>query len=261
MLRALNTSATGMQAQQQKLDGIANNMANVNTTGFKKDRVDFEDLLYQTVKEAGTPAGPDSEAPVGIQVGTGVRVNAIHKEHTQGSPRHTGQNSDLMIDGDGYFGIQRPNGELAYTRNGAFSIDKNGTLTTKSGDPVQPGIQIPANALSFNVARNGIVTVAIPGQNQLQEAGKVELFNFTNPTGLTSISGSAFKPSTASGPPIQGTAGENGFGELLQGHLEASNVNVVEEMTDMIKTQRAYEMNSKVMGTADQMLQITNNIK
>jgi len=261
LIRALHTSATGMEAQQAQVDNVSNNLANVNTTGFKRGRVDFQDLLYQTIKEAGAPAGPETQAPVGVQLGVGVNVGAIHKNFEQGAVDITSNPMDLMVNGDGFFGVQQANGEVAYTRNGSFQIDKEGRLMTKSGELIQPAITIPTNSLSFQVGPTGEVKVKLPGQNSESVVAQIELANFTNPAGLSAIGGSLYVPTDGSGEPTQGKPGENGLGMVMQGALESSNVNVVNEMTNLIKAQRAYEMNSKVMTTADQMMSTLNNIK
>ena len=261
MIRALSTAASGMEAQQQRLDGITNNLANVNTTAFKKDRVDFQDLLYQTVRDPGIVSGSGTKTPTGIQVGTGVKVGSIHKEFAQGPVNITSNPTDLMINGDGFFAVQRANGEVGFTRNGSFQIDKDGRLMTKHGELVQPAITVPTNRLSFNVGSTGVVTVLVPGNPNDVEVGKLEVFNFVNPGGLSALGGSLYSPTTASGAPVQSALGQNGLGFIEQGALEAANVNVVTEMTDMIKTQRSYEMNAKVMNAASEMLSTVNNLK
>ncbi len=261
MIRALNTSATGMHAQETNVDNIANNIANVNTTGFKKSRTEFEDLLYETKQEAGARSSDTTEHSVGNQTGSGVKVSAVRKNFTQGEPNITNNVYDLMINGDGFFGIELPNGELRYTRDGAFNIDSTGTLVTKNGYKLHPGITVPSNTTHLHVSKNGIIQAYIEGQKEPSDLGQVPLFNFINPTGLRSMGGNLFKDTVGSGDPTRSIAGEGANGVIEQGMLETSNVKVVNEMTDLIKAQRAYEMNSKVMGIADQMLQTVNNIR
>jgi flagellar basal-body rod protein FlgG len=250
-----------MDSQQKNVDNIANNIANSNTTAFKKGRVDFQDLLYQTIEEAGTPNGENSQTPVGVQIGVGSKVAATHKVFQQGDVNITDNPMDLMINGDGFFAVERHNGEIAFTRNGSLQIDKEGRLTTKEGEILQPPIQIPTNSTAFSINSMGKVHVKVPGSNDSMEAGQINLIQFTNPAGLNAIGGNLYMPTTASGDPVQGIPGENGMGMLMQGALEASNVNVVNEMTNLIKAQRAYELNSKVITSADEMLSNTNSMK
>jgi flagellar basal-body rod protein FlgG len=261
MIKSLNTAATGMQAQQNNMDVIANNMANVNTTGFKKSRAEFEDLLYQTVKEPGQQSGLNSIAPNGVQIGLGVKTGAVQKDFAIGSPKITNRSLDLMIEGPGFFPVLKPDGQVAYTRNGVFDKDSNGRIVDQSGNAVQPELVVPPNATAIQVMPDGRVMV-LTGNNTLPEnVGQLELVNFVNPPGLKSLGKNLFAPSNASGLPVQGQPGQNGFGAIAQGQLEASNVNIVDEMVNMITAQRAYETNSKVIQASDQMLQNVNQLR
>jgi flagellar basal-body rod protein FlgG len=261
MLKALNTAATGMQAQQTQLDVIANNMANVSTTGFKKSRAEFDDLLYQTIKEPGNRESADVVHPAGVQTGLGVKVGATQKMFDEGPPRVTRNPLDLAIQGSGFFPIQMTNGQVGYTRDGTFHKDAGGKIIDKNGNPLLPEIIIPQNATGVSVSDNGQVTVTLPGQGQAQQIGQVQLVSFVNPTGLKSMGRNLFTPTPASGTPQQGVPGENNLGIINQGELEGSNVSVVDEMVNMISTQRSYESNSKVVQAADQMLQYSNNLR
>ncbi len=261
MLKALNTAATGMQAQQNELDVIANNMANVGTTGFKKSRAEFEDLLYQTIKEPGAQETGGSVHPAGVQTGLGVKTGATQKMFEQGSLKVTRNPLDLNIEGTGFFPIQMSNGQVGYTRDGTFHKDPGGKIIDKNGNPLLPEIIIPANATGVGITDNGQVSVTLPGQNTSQQIGQIQLVSFVNPTGLKSMGRNLFTPTPASGTPQQGNPGENNLGSISQGELEGSNVNVVDEMVNMISTQRSYESNSKVVQAADQMLQYSNNLR
>lgn len=261
MLRALHTSATGMAAQESNVNTISNNIANVNTTGFKKARTEFDDLLYETVQEAGAKSSGTTEYNVGHQTGSGVKVSATRKQHSQGSPQMTNNPYDLMINGEGFMGIVAPNGELKYTRDGSFNVDAQGNLVTRQGHRVFPGITVPPNVMKINIAENGTVEAWTRDSVEPAQLGQIPVFTFVNPVGLRSDGGNLFSATAGSGQAIQNVSGENGSGYLMQGAIEASNVNVMNEMTDLIKAQRAYEMNSKVMGVADQMLQTVNNIR
>lgn len=261
MIRALHTSATGMAAQESNVNTISNNIANVNTTGFKKGRTEFDDLLYETIQEAGAKSSGTTEYSVGLQVGSGAKVSATRKIHSQGSPQMTNNPYDLMINGEGFMGVISPNGELKYTRDGSFNVDAQGNLVSRAGHRVFPGIVIPPNIMRLNIAENGIVEAFTRDAVEPINLGQIPVFTFVNPTGLRSEGGNLLAATAGSGQAIQNTAGENGSGILMQGAIEASNVNVMNEMTDLIKAQRAYEMNSKVMGVADQMLQTVNNIR
>lgn len=258
---ALNTAATGMQAQEENVNTISNNIANVNTIGFKKQRAEIEDLLYQTKREAGARSGADTQYNVGIQTGSGARVSAIKKEFSQGDPQMTNNPFDLMVDGQGFFGVVMPNNEIRFTRDGAFSVDRNGVLVTRSGNPVFPNFTFPPNTKSVNIAEDGTVEAFVDGQIEPNELGQIPIFTFINPAGLKSAGGNLYRTSLSSGEPMQNIAGENSSGIVMQGALESSNVSIMAEMTHLIRAQRAYEMNSKVMGVADQMLQTVNNIR
>jgi flagellar basal-body rod protein FlgG len=261
MIRALHTAATGMAAQESNVNTISNNIANVNTTGFKKARTEFDDLLYETVQEAGAKSSSSTEYNVGHQVGSGAKVSATRKIHTQGGMQMTNNAYDMMVNGEGFFGVVAPNGELKYTRDGSFNVDAQGNLVTRAGHKVFPGIVVPPNVMKLNVSENGDVQAFTRDSVEPMELGKIPVFTFVNPTGLRSEGGNLLAATSGSGQAIQNNPGENGSGLVMQGAIEASNVNVMNEMTDLIKAQRAYEMNSKVMGVADQMLQTVNNIR
>jgi len=261
MIRSLFTAATGMTAQQLNLDVVANNLANVNTTGFKRSRVDFQDLLYQTLRSAGATQAQGVQVPTGIQVGLGTRAAAIQKIFSQGDFQQTGNPLDLVIEGDGFFQLLTPNGETAYTRDGSIKMDSQGRLVNSDGYPMQPEITIPADATNISVGADGTVTVNLPGQTTPSEVGQIQLVKFLNPAGLSSQGRNLFSPSAASGDPVTGTPGANGFGTTAPGFVELSNVKVVEEMVNMIVAQRAYEINSKSIQTADEMLSIANNMR
>lgn len=259
MLRAIHTAATGMEAMQNNLDNVANNLANVNTTGFKKSTAEFQDLYYQTVRDPGTQVTADTNAPTGVQIGTGVKTISVHKDFTQGSAKQTGAPWDMLVDGEGFFSIQRENGEIMYTRDGAFKPDGQGRIMTSGGYLLQPAITMPANSAGISISRNGIVT-STDSEGKQSQIGQIELVNFVNAAGLKSMGGNLYQASESSGAPVQGQPNNNGFGGIEQGKLEQANVNVVNEMVNMIQAQRAYEMNSKVMQAADQMLQVSNNV-
>jgi len=261
MMRALWTAASGMIGQQYKIDTTANNLANVNTTGFKKSRVDFQDLLYQTVKYAGTPVTAGAQIPTGIQIGHGVRPVATQRLFTQGTFQQTDNPLDLVIEGDGFFQVLLPDGSVRYTRDGAFKRDSDGRLVTSDGFPLEPEIRIDENALSINIGSDGTVSIQLPGQDEPEEIGKIQLARFVNPAGLKSDGRNLYSATAASGPAIVGEPGLDGFGNLAQGYLEMSNVQVVEEMVSMIVAQRAYETNSKAIQAADEMLQTANNLR
>lgn len=255
MMRALNTAASGMAAQQTNVDVIAHNLSNVNTTGFRKQRAEFEDLIYQNIRTPGGTTGEGQKLPTGIQIGEGVRVVSTTEMHTQGSLLQTDSSLDCAIEGDGFFQITRPGGQLAYTRAGNFRIDAEGRMVTVDGYQIEPAISIPTNATSVTISPNGMVSVQVAGQNATQDVGQITLAKFVNPAGLLAIGRTMFTPTDASGEPLIGTPGTEGIGTLASGFLEASNVEVVQEMIDLIAAQRAYEVNQKVITTSDEMLQ------
>ncbi len=259
MIRALYTAASGMNAQQANIDNVAHNLANVNTAGYKKSHVEFEDLFYQHTRVPGS-ATSTGEAPIGLEVGLGTRAVATSRDFTSGSFRSTGSSLDLAIQGDGFFQINRPDGSIAFTRAGSFHKDAQGLMVTAEGFALEPQITIPENALSVTVSKDGVVSAAIPGQSAAQQIGTIELATFQNPAGLTPMGGNLFQVTSASGDPQVGPAGLEQRGTLVQGFLEDSNVSVVEEMVNMILGQRAYEASSKVLKTADEMLAQVNNI-
>ena len=260
MYRSLWTGTTGMQAQQLNLDVIANNLANVNTTGFKKSNVTFHALLYQKMKAPGSQTSADTESPTGILVGLGVKPAAVTKVFTQGDLIGTENELDMAIEGNGFFQIEKPDGNIGYTRAGAFKLDSNGQVTSSDGYPLIPEITIPDGTTQISIGDTGIVSVMIDDDTESTEVGTIELANFTNPAGLAAIGQNLFEESGSSGSATIGTPGEEGYGILIQGYLEGSNVNIVEEMTNMITTQRAYEINSKTITTSDEMMQTTNEL-
>lgn len=255
MLRSLSIARTGLDAQQQQLDVISNNLANVSTTGFKKSRAVFEDLMYQNLRQAGGQTSDQTRLPSGMQVGTGVRVVATERIHSQGNLTKTENPSDIAIQGGGFFQVLMPDGTTAYTRDGSFQKDRDGQLVSASGYPVQPAITIPENATSLTIGRDGIVSVTQGSSAASVQVGQVQLATFLNPAGLQARGENLFVETDASGAPAQTSPGLNGAGTLSQGYVEASNVNVVEELVSMIATQRAYEINSKAVQSSDQMLQ------
>ncbi|EMR14295.1 flagellar basal-body rod protein FlgG [Methylophaga lonarensis MPL] len=255
MNQALWIAKTGLDAQQTRMSVISNNLANVNTTGFKQDRAVFEDLLYQTIRQPGAQSTTDTELPSGLMVGTGVRTVATQKLHTQGNIIQTQNALDIAIQGRGFFQILMPDGDLAYTRDGSFQLNSDGEVVMSNGYLLEPGLVIPEDALSITIGVDGTVSVTQPGQNEPVIIGEIELADFVNPAGLQPVGENLFKESGASGPAIVGIPGLDGIGTVVGGALETSNVNVVTELINMIETQRAYEMNSKAISTADQMLQ------
>ncbi|HSO20394.1 MAG TPA: flagellar basal-body rod protein FlgG [Desulfosarcina sp.] len=261
MIRSLWTAASGMKSQSLNIDVISNNLANVNTTGFKTSRADFQDLLYETLRQAGTASSETTDVPTGIQIGHGSRPVASHKIFTPGDFQQTKNELDLAIEGDGFFQIIQPNGELAYTRDGAFKMDRDGRIVTSDGFVLEPEITIPTDSISLSIGIDGTVSVLQAGASTPTEIGTVSLARFVNPAGLHSIGRNLYLPTNASGDAIVGTAGEDGLGGLAQGFLEMSNVSVVDEMVKMITAQRAYEINSKTIQAADDMLQQANNVK
>ena len=261
MMTALWVSKTGLSAQDTQLATISNNLANVSTVGFKRDRLSFEDLLYQIRRQPGAQSSENTQLPSGLQIGTGVRIVATQKEFTEGSLQVTDNALDVAIDGRGFFEILLPDGTTAYTRNGQFQLSRDGELVNADGLLVQPAITIPEGAQSVTISKDGVVSVVLPGDSEAQQIGTLTVTDFINPTGLEAIGGNLFLETTASGTPTNGTPGLDGLGTLIQGSVENSNVEVVEELVNMITTQRAYEMNAKVISTSDQMLQyITQNI-
>lgn len=256
---SLRTSASGMIAQQRMVDVIANNIANVNTTAFKRSRVNFEDLLYDTIEGSRIVNYQGSETVGPIQVGKGVRVTSILRLHSQGAPEQTGRPLDLAIDGDGFFQVQRPDGTIAFTRDGSFSISDTGALVTNGGYLLMPGITVPPDATDLTISANGIVTATMGGGNTV-DLGRIELARFANPNGLLSIGENQYVQTTASGQPMIGFPQEDGFGRTLQGTLESSNVEIVQEMTDLIAAQRAYEINAKAVQATDEMMQTTSGL-
>jgi len=261
MLRSLWTAASGMTAQQTNMDNISNNLANVNTVGFKKSRTNFEDLMYQELRPAGAVTAAGVNHPTGLQIGLGTRVVSTEKIFTQGNFQQTGNQLDVTIEGDGFFQITLPDGNIAYTRNGAFKVDADGNIVTSQGYLLEPEINIPEDALEVAIGEDGTVSVIMPGEQEADEIGAIETVRFINPSGLRAIGKNLFLPTGASGDPQPGVPGEDGFGTLAQGGLEMSNVNIVESMVNMITGQRAYEVNSKAIQTGDEMLQIVNNLK
>ncbi len=261
MDQALWIAKTGLDAQQTRMAVISNNLANVNTTGFKRGRASFEDLLYQNVRQAGAQSSQSTELPSGLMLGTGVRVVSTEKLFSQGNLEQTDNSLDLAIQGRGFFQILRPDGTVAYTRDGSFQLSSEGQIVTSGGHPLQPALTVPANTQSITIGSDGTVSVQVAGQSQPTQIGTIQLTDFINPAGLQPIGGNLFLESGASGPPQTGTPGVSGVGTLVQGSLESSNVNTVSALVNMIETQRAYEMNSKAIATADQMLRFaTNNL-
>ena len=259
MNSALWVAKTGLDAQQTRLSVISNNLANANTTAYKRSRAVFEDLLYQNVRQVGSQSTENTKLPSGLMLGTGVRVVATEKNHGQGNMIQTENNFDVAIQGRGYFQILQPDGSLAYTRDGSFQINEIGELVTAGGYQVQPAITIPNDAQSVAIGSDGVVSVMQPGSATPTQIGSIQLADFQNPTGLQPEGENLYSETAASGSPQTGTPGLNGLGSVVQGALESSNVNAVKEMVELIETQRAYEMNSKAISTADQMLQYLNN--
>ncbi|HBA70991.1 MAG: flagellar basal body rod protein FlgG [Geobacteraceae bacterium GWC2_55_20] len=261
MIRALWTAASGMQAQQKNIDVVANNLANVNTTGFKRSRADFQDLMYQNLKSTGSPATNATQVPTGIQIGLGTRLAAVTKIFAPGDFSQTGNELDIAIEGDGFFQIQQPDGTTGYSRAGAFKRDSQGRIVTTDGNPLLPEIVIPSNATKINIGSDGTVSVQQAGQSAPTTVGSIQLAAFSNPAGLSAQGKNIYLPSDASGTATTGTPGQNGLGTVTQGLLEMSNVNVAEEMVNMIVGQRAYEINSKAVQASDEMLQTANNMR
>jgi flagellar basal-body rod protein FlgG len=260
MIRALYTAASGMNAQQANIDNVAHNLANVNTTGFKKSRIEFEDLVYQEMRVAGASASATTEAPVGLEIGLGTRAVASARNFSAGNLRSTGAPLDMAVEGDGFFQITLPNGTTGYTRAGSFHLDAQGSIVTAEGYALEPQITIPTNATTVTISKDGIVSATVAGQTAAQQIGTIELATFSNPAGMRPMGGNLFTPTTASGEAETGAPGTDSRGTLQQGFLEDSNVSVVEEMVNMIIGQRAYEANSRVIKAADEMLSQVNTL-
>jgi flagellar basal-body rod protein FlgG len=260
MIRALYTAASGMNAQQTNIDNVAHNLANVNTTGFKKSRMEFEDLVYQQTKAPGSPTSTTGEAPVGLESGLGVRTVASARDFSRGNLRSTNGPLDLAIEGDGFFQVALPSGETGYTRSGTFHLSAEGNIVTNDGYQLEPAITVPANTTSITVSKDGIVSAMVAGQATAQQVGTIETASFSNPAGLAAQGGNIFKATSASGDPQVGAPGSDARGSIAQGFVEDSNVSVVEEMVNMILGQRAYEANSRVVRAADEMLQQVNQL-
>ncbi|MCP4567854.1 MAG: flagellar basal-body rod protein FlgG [FCB group bacterium] len=261
MIKAMNTAATGMVAQQMNIDNIANNLANVNTTAFKKSRIEFQDILYQNYRKAGTPSALGAVVPVNLDVGYGAKAVATSREFTPGSVTISGRATDMAIGGDGFFQINMPDGTTAYSRDGAFQISGDGELVTSDGFLVTPGVTIPDDATELSVSISGEVYVLVVGGSEPSQIGQIELARFINPSGLSAVGHNLYVETPASGTPITGSPGSEGFGRIDQGTLESSNVSIVDEMVNMIMAQRSYEINSKVIQSSDEMAQTANNLK
>lgn len=259
MNKSLWIAKTGLEAQQTRMAVVANNLSNVNTTGFKKSRASFEDLIYQNVRQVGAQAAQNTELPSGLTIGTGVRTVSTEKQFSQGNLVHTDNSFDIAIQGRGFFQILMPDGNVAYTRDGSFQLNSDGQIVTSNGYELEPGIVIPEGAVSCSISTDGIVSVQLAGDPQPIEVGNIQLADFINPGGLEAMGQNLFLETQASGAPLPGEPGMNGVGTLLQGSLETSNVNTAEELINMIETQRAYETNAKVISAADGMLQYVNN--
>jgi flagellar basal-body rod protein FlgG len=253
--RSLYIAATGMNAQQSQMDVISNNLANVSTNGFKGSRAVFEDLLYQTVRQPGADSTQQTQVPSGIQLGTGVQQVATERLYTQGNLQQTGNSKDVAINGNGFFQVQMPDGTTAYTRDGSFQTNAQGQLVTSSGYPVIPAITVPVTATSLTIGSDGSVSITQPNSSNSTQIGTMQLATFINPAGLGAQGENLFSETSSSGTPNSSAPGSNGSGSLQQGYVETSNVNVVQELVNMIQTQRAYEINSKAVTTSDQMLQ------
>lgn len=261
MLRALRTAALGMSAQQKGVDNIANNLANANTTGYKRSTVVFQDLLYQTVQAAGENEADGVAAPATLQMGNGAAPIATSRNFTQGGLVETGNALDLAINGDGFLQVLRPDGSVAYTRDGTLTVSADGILVTQTGLTIEPDINIPPEAVEIHVSQDGLVAVRLQGEPDRVDVGQLELARFSNPGGLMAIGGNLYEQTEASGEPMIGTPGQDGIGMIRQGYVEGSNVDVVQEMVNLISAQRAYEINSKMITTSEEMLQVANNVK
>ncbi|MES1254027.1 MAG: flagellar basal-body rod protein FlgG [Acidobacteriota bacterium] len=260
MIRALYTAASGMNAQQNNIDTVAHNLANVNTAGFKRSHMEFEDLVYQQTRVPGAATSATGEAPIGLEMGLGTRAVGTSRDFSSGNLRATSSTLDLAIEGDGFFQVTQSGGTTAFTRAGSFHRDAQGQMVTTDGYPLEPAITVPANATTISISKDGIVSAAIAGQSATQQLGTIELATFQNPAGLKAMGSNLFTVTTASGEPQTGTPGSDSRGTIAQGMLEDSNVSVVEEMVNMILGQRAYEANSKVIKAADEMLSTVNNV-
>lgn len=260
-MRSLSIASTGMLAQQTNVDVISNNIANMNTTGFKRQRAEFQDLLYEQIERPGGATGPDTKAPSGIQIGAGVKTGGVYRIQQQGALQQTENRYDVAITGRGYFQITLPSGDTAYTRDGSFGVSDQGELVTQDGYPVQPGITIPQAAIDVTISKTGEVQVVVAGDPQPQTVGQLELATFMNDAGLEAKGDNLFLETAASGQPTVANPGEPGLGTLSQGFIEGSNVNAVAEITALITAQRAYEMNSRVVKTADEMLATTSQLR
>lgn len=261
MIKAMRTAATGMIAQQMNVDNIANNLANVNTTGFKKSKIEFQDVLYQNLRTAGTATAVGSQIPAGLAIGYGTKAVATNRQFTEGDLTSTGNPLDMAISGDGFFQVQHPDGSTVYTRDGALKIAGDGRIVTSDGYPLLPEITVPEDTMSISVGTDGTMEVLQFGSEEPAQIGQIELARFINPSGLSAIGRNLLVETTASGVPLTDIPGQSGLGQIDQGYLEMSNVKVVDEMVNMIIAQRAYEMNSKAIQTADDMAQIANNLK
>lgn len=261
MLKALNTSATGMQAQQSNMEVVSNNVANASTTGFKKARAEFEDLLYQTEKAPGAATGLNAVSPTGVQVGLGVKAGAVQRDHSIGSSKQTGHPFDLAIQGKGFFQILNEEGDILYTRNGEFKRNEEGKLVDKNGNVLYPEVKLPSDTVDVKITSRGEIELIRDRLSKPEVIGQIQLASFINPTGLKALGQNNFAPTAASGNPQVGVPGKGHFGMVSQGELEGSNVNIAEEMVNMITSQRTYETNAKVMQAADQMLQMINSLR
>jgi flagellar basal-body rod protein FlgG len=261
MTRTLHTAATGMLAQQLYVDNIANNLANVNTTSFKRNKVEFQDLLYQTIRMAGSSNLQDTYIPTNLQVGNGVRPSSSQKIQSQGDLTYTNNPLDVAIDGIGFMQVTRPDGTLAYTRDGTLKVSENSVLVTSDGLPIEPQITIPQDATAISIGEDGFVQAEVFGQTQLQQLGQINLVKFLNPAGLKAVGQNLYEETFASGTPIIGQPTRDGFGRIMQGYLESSNVNVIDEMVNMITAQRAYEINSRAIQAGDDMMTTVNNMR
>ncbi|MFQ5636681.1 MAG: flagellar basal-body rod protein FlgG [bacterium] len=261
MNRALRTAALGMTAQSLRVDNIANNLSNVNTTAFKKSTIEFQDLFYQSFRPAGVADQVNTELPTELQVGHGNRAVATIKNFSQGDVVQSGNSLDIALEGEGFFQIQQPDGMIVYTRDGNFNLNSSGQIVNSSGLLLDPSISVPEDAVGIHVGVSGTISVVLPGETEPEEVGRIELAKFINPAGLRSIGGNLYEATAASGEPTLGSPGSNGFSKLLQGFLEKSNVEVVQEMVNLIVAHRAYEINARAIRTAEQMMEIASNIR